>query len=303
MIPLMSDVRALLKAKRQEARISHPLATYTSTGQLRCVPCGTIVKHASAWNGHIGSKSHRVNAAKLKEQERLRAIEAEEEKLQGKRKAHVNRDEDDEEEESEPKKRKVSVDGDHEPDPESSESQQPHPLPTTNPQSAPSFPADFFTDASRPIPLPHDNDASDEEEEVDADKNNPPSAPTAIDIEWENFQKALLAPPPDKTEAYERATIFAEPVLASETPEGFPPRNTANNAPEADEQPEQLTEEQIRQKKDQDERELIMDRLLDEEEAQEEADAKVTLLKTRVEALKRRREAAKTAKAKEPEKS
>ena len=73
----MADVRALLKAKRQEARITHPLASYTSAGQLRCVACGTAVKHASAWEGHVGSKAHRTNAARLR-QEQARQAAAEE---------------------------------------------------------------------------------------------------------------------------------------------------------------------------------------------------------------------------------
>jgi zinc finger protein 830 len=47
----MSDARALLKAKRQEARVTHSLAAYNSSGQLRCLACGTLVKHASAWEG------------------------------------------------------------------------------------------------------------------------------------------------------------------------------------------------------------------------------------------------------------
>ena len=74
----MSDVRALLKAKRQEARITHPLASYTSAGQLRCIACGTAVKHASAWEGHVGSKAHRTNAARLR-QEQARAAQREQE--------------------------------------------------------------------------------------------------------------------------------------------------------------------------------------------------------------------------------
>ena len=73
----MADVRALLKAKRQEARITHPLASYSAAGQLRCAACGTAVKHASAWEGHVGSKAHRTNAARLR-QEQARQAAAEE---------------------------------------------------------------------------------------------------------------------------------------------------------------------------------------------------------------------------------
>ena len=65
----MADVRALLKAKRQEARITHPYAAYSSSGQLRCAVCGTAVKQASMWAGHLGSKAHRVNVAAAKARE------------------------------------------------------------------------------------------------------------------------------------------------------------------------------------------------------------------------------------------
>ena len=300
----MSDVRALLKAKRQEARISHPLASYTSTGQLRCIACGTIVKHASAWNGHVGSKGHRVNVARIKEEERLKALELE--KVQGKRKA----DEEEDEEESldgevqvEVKKRKVSVDAEEDEDDE----MDGHQTQTHQPHSA--FPADFFSDPSRSLPpQPDDNDSDqDDENAQDINKINAPSTstPNAIDLEWENFQKAMLTTTSEnKQEAYERATVTAEPVLASTIPEGFPPPIHSSSNPtqppitEGDTvEQEELTEEQLRRKKEQDERELIMDRLLDEEEAQEEADAKVVLLKSRVEALKKRREVARMAKA------
>src|SRR5207302_1151730 len=105
----MADVRALLKAKRQDVKISHPLASYSSTGQLRCVACGIVVKHASAWEGHLGSKIHRTNVARLKGEEQKREtqrLQAEAEAaareaqdaqvIQGKRKAeddHMDEDE------------------------------------------------------------------------------------------------------------------------------------------------------------------------------------------------------------------
>ncbi|KAJ3484210.1 hypothetical protein NLI96_g5791 [Meripilus lineatus] len=330
----MSDVRALLKAKRQEARVSHPLASYTSTNQLRCTACNTIVKHASAWNGHVGSKSHRVNVIKLKEleQEKLRNLELEreeqeqeqgydideqeeQERTKGKRKV----DEREDSGEVETKKRKVSTEMDVDGDDDDEEGRDP-------PSTTTSFPSNFFSDPSRSLPSRPDDSDDDEPDDTGAPTTDPQAPNTAttdpqnraplstIDLEWENFQKAMLAPPPnasDARETYERATIFAEPVLSTEIPEGFPPPRTAQaqasgpsgTIPQGEqgelaEPPEELTEEQLRQKKEQEERELIMDRLMDEEQAQEEADAKVTLLKSRVEALKKRREAAKLAKAK-----
>ncbi|KAJ7104323.1 hypothetical protein B0H15DRAFT_766979 [Mycena belliarum] len=265
----MADVRALLKAKREEARIAHPLASYSQSGQLKCVACGPV-KHAAAWQGHLGSKLHRTTVARLKEQERERAAQQMGNKggdevqqgyaPTGKRKAEGN----DSDSDSDAKRRKVD-----------------------NASSA--FPADFFSDPSRaPLPPP-----SDDEDDPPAGQPDPASASvpaTSLDSEWERFQRDVVNVS-DHRDTYENATIMAEPVLASETPEGFPPQQTED----APEEPNKLKLEEARRQKEQDERELIMDRLLDEERAQEEADMKVTIMKNRLDALRRKREAAKAA--------
>ncbi|KAF7375057.1 hypothetical protein MSAN_00392000 [Mycena sanguinolenta] len=258
----MADVRALLKTKRQEARISHPLASYTN-GQLRCVACGPV-KHASAWEGHLGSKLHRTTVARLKEEERLReaqrAMQAEEESRvsNGKRKA----EEQDSDSDTEAKRRKVD-------------------------DTSSAFPADFFSDPSRAPPPPPQSD--------DEDDEPPPAQPAAasLDSEWELFQRDVVNAP-DFQETYQNATVMAEPELASDTPEGFPPQQ-AEDAPV---EPSKTDLEELRRQREQDERELIMDRLLDEEQAQEEADMKVAMMKNRLEAVMRRRAAAKEAKLK-----
>lgn len=301
----MSDVRALLKAKRQEARVTHPLAAYTTSGQLRCIACGTAVKYASAWNGHVGSKAHRTSAAKLREEEAKRAQEEELQRARGKRKASEedsgDEDEEDEEdaghgsEESATKRRKLDDEGDTRM--ASPPQHDPHPPPSNG------FPTDFFSDPAKAPPISSHDDSDDEVEQESGQVPPVGSEPTAIDLEWERFQQAMLNPsasepdPQAAHETYQRATLVADPTFASEIPQGFPSRG---QDPEQGEEPEPevLDEEQLRIRKEQDERELIMDRLLDEERAQEEADAKVTLLKTRLDALKRRREAAKASKAK-----
>ncbi len=272
----MSDVRALLKAKRQEARITHPYATYNATGQLRCTVCCAVVKHASAWEGHLGSKQHRTNVARMREEERQQrekeeAAAAAEAAASAKRKAPAQ-----ELEAHVEKRRRVD-----EP-----------------PQGAPDvFPQDFFSDPSRaPVLL---SDDSDEEEEGTGDQTSstqpaPGSKDTVVDLEYERFQRELLTISVDPTEAYDRATVAAEPVLASVDIEGFPSAPEVPAAPE----PDQPTEAEIRQKREQEERELIMDRLMDEERAQEDADTRVQLLKTKLEALRRKRELAKANKQK-----
>ncbi|KAJ4479946.1 hypothetical protein J3R30DRAFT_2555560 [Lentinula aciculospora] len=276
----MADVRALLKAKRQEARITHPLASYNQSGQLRCTACGTIVKHASAWEGHLGSKAHRTHVARLKEQERAREEqrfreekEKQERILKGKRKAE-DEDitmQDEEVVSSEIATKKQRVD-----------------------EPANGFPADFFSDPSRVISLT--SSGSDDEEEQHQPASTVEGAPATtakapLDLEWERFQREVVNAP-DYKETYENATIFAEPVPAPEAPEGFPAPEISSEPQE----PSKTDEEEARRQKELDERELIMDRLLEEERAQEEADMKVIAMKNQLELLRKKREAAKVAK-------
>jgi len=267
----MADARALLRGKRQEARVSHPLASYSASGQLRCIACGTIVKLASSWEGHIGSKSHRTNVARLREEERRRE---EEETLRHKRKTEELDGDQDEEDEAPPKRQRL----DDETGADASQAPQP--------AQAGNLPVDFFSDPSQ-APPPSDEG---EDEAAPAAAAPPDHPPSAIDLEWQLFQQAVINAP-DAQATYAHATIAAEPVLVTETPEGFPPIGTE------DTEPEQVVDEaELRRRKEKEERELIMDRLLEEERAQEEADAKVTELKSKLEALKNRRNAKRAAK-------
>ena len=274
----MADVRALLKAKRQEARVAHPLASYNQAGQLRCVACGTLVKHASAWEGHLGSKAHRTNVArqkveeKAREEQRLKELQQQEQVARGKRKMEEqSSDSSDESDDTETKRRKVDAK-----------------VRTTG------FPADFFSDPSR-APLPPQSDEEDDGEIPEDDASKPPALPappaappSVIDLEYERFQRELLNGP-DFHETYERATLFAEPELVPESTQGLPTQEGENG--EQSDLAQKQSEEAARRQKEQDDRELIMDRLLEEERVQEEADMKVTAMKIRLEALKKRREA------------
>lgn len=261
----------------------HPFATYNQSGALRCTVCSTVVKHASAWNGHIGSKSHRTNAARLKEEERAR----EEEKRHGKRKAEEDEGEDGTTVNELVKKRRVK-EGDEE-------------SMSTSATPASGFPTDFFSDPSRSVVI----DEADSDLDVDKDNPPPPKIPSqpesALDIEWAKFQEAVINAPvdTDTRETFERATIFAEPQLSTEIPEGFP----SSVAPEAESQreasPTPRDDETERRRRAEEEKELIMDRLLDEERAQEEADERVNMLKAKLDLLKKKRTAAKAAKTKQ----
>jgi zinc finger protein 830 len=214
-----------------------------------------------------------MNAARLKEVERvqealkIREGQGQEEQVtRGKRKAEGEF----ELNQADMKKRR----GGDSPPPESSE-----------------FPADFFSNSSHtPILF-----ASDEAEgEGDYSNKAPATSPSssALDLEWQRFQRDVLNAP-DHRDAYERATVFAQPELVSETPEGFPAGQIDHTVTEL---PNKIDENEAMKRKEQEERELIIDRLLDEERAQEEADMKVSVMKNRVDALKKRRDAARVSK-------
>lgn len=201
----------------------------------------------------------------------------------------------------------------------------------SSPAAGSGFPADFFSDPSRSVPILADDDDDDNEDVKDdshrtsshqnAPAQSQPSAlsssistqpnPTlsSIDDEFAAFERAIQAaavkqPKRDtQVDAFAKATIAAEPELVTyDTSSGFPPSiggnggvgeesrsGEMNNAePEVDE-----SEIDQRMRKQEEERELIMDRLLDEERAQEDADAKVNALKARLEAIKLKRAAKK----------
>jgi len=267
----MADVRALLKAKRQEARVNHPLASYSS-GQLRCSVCGTNIKHASAWDGHLGSKAHRLNVARAKEEEKTRELQKAAQQAQSsKRKADEDAPGGDA-----AKRQKAEDDGAD--------------------IRAGIFPSDFFSDPSKAPPQPPSYDSDDDE--IDS----LPAAPAQVseprvvapgqselDQEWIKFQQSVINAP-DTREAYDRATVFADAELVSDATEGFPqPHGEKPLEAEG-----RLDADEERRKKENEEKELIMDRLMDEERAQEEADMKVNVLKSRLEALRTKRGAART---------
>jgi len=232
---MSEDVRALLKAKRDETRVVHPFAAYSAVGHLRCTACNTLVKHSIAWQGHLGSKLHRNSVNRLKSKESRQQMGSE-----GGR-GHSDEGE---------KERHDSQ------------------LDAIEPTVA-------FRQSTN-------IGGTEDEGDIPIVSNNQPVS--TIEFEWEDFQRSVINAP-DRQDVYERATLIAEPELASAIPEGFPSENVSQtNFPTN-------PEEELR-RKEQDERELIIDRLLDEERAQEDADLKVSVMKKRLDALKRKREAA-----------
>ena len=335
----MADVRALLKAKRQEVRITHPYAAYGANGALRCTACGVAIKVASTWEGHLGSKAHRVAVANLraKEEEEARRRTATS-GAASKRKAEDEEDEGEGEEEqmamATGKKRQRTVEREIEPDARS----------TGTDTGAGAFPADFFSDPARAPPQTSTGgqDDDDDDDDVEMDHNHdrdakakaktttgaaaaPAPPKTQFDMEWDAFerdmQQSLSSRPAaggneslaaaDPQEAYARATIAAEPeLMESRFEEGLPvvdgaiaqdgttAAGTTAGAVEEGGGRKVSEEELERRRKERDERELIIDRLMEEERAQEDAYGRVALLKNRVQMLKQKRELAKANKGK-----
>lgn len=274
----MSDIRSLLKARRQEARVNHPLAAYSSSGQLRCVVCQTNVKHASAWEGHLGTKAHRMNAVRLRQEVQLGEQESHKEEslaVPAKRKANEGSQEDAVDDGSLKKRQRA----------ESTEAGGGGP----SQGSVKQLPANFFSDPSQAPMHVVSDDSDNDETDFRPPADHPPPASTTnaiLDEEWMHFQSAVINAP-DQREAYDRATVVAEPELVADETGGFPSQLQAHQPQEQQEQ--NNLKSQNERSKQQEERELIMDRLLEEERAQEEADMRVTVMKTRLEAIRRKR--------------
>jgi zinc finger protein 830 len=323
----MADVRALLKAKRQEVRITHPYAAYGANGALRCTACGAAIKFASAWEGHLGSKAHRVAVANLRAKEEATAATAAVSLSVSKRKAE---DGEGEQEQvamatGKGKKRQRTEERDFEEPDERGTSTD-----TTGTGAA--FPANFFSDPARAPPTSGGQDDDDDDDvqmdhvhDHDAAKaktaTGAPPPKSQFDMEWDAFERDIQQKPSrpvppvganeesaadaaDPHETFTRATIAAEPELVeSRFEEGLPVDGAGvqegTTTTGAEEGGRKVSEEELeRRRKERDERELIMDRLVEEERAQEDAYGRLALLKNRVQMLKQKRELAKAKKGK-----
>jgi zinc finger protein 830 len=58
------DPRALLRAARKERRVTHPHASYTSTGNLLCNLCECPVKSEASWSAHLHSTGHTLRLSR-----------------------------------------------------------------------------------------------------------------------------------------------------------------------------------------------------------------------------------------------
>ena len=162
------------------------------------------------------------------------------------------------------------------------------------------FPAGFFSDPSKAPAIGDDNgEEADEVPNAQSSIPQPTQGRSQLDLEWELFQAAVVNAPAvddekeeDRQASFARATVFAEPELATSGREGLPAGafDEAGEGSVVEVPAKEETEEERRKRLEQNDRELIMDRLIEEERAQEEADSRVGLLKAKVEALKKARE-------------
>lgn len=281
----MSDIRTLLKARRQEARVNHPLAVYSSSGQLRCVVCETIVKHATAWEGHLGSKAHRMNALRLRQEAQLREQQSREAEAEAEVVESV----------AAPAKRKAGEGSPGNAGDDGSLKKRQRAESASEGGNGPShLPANFFSDPSQAPTHVFSEDSDDDEGPPLVGKPAPVSTTNALlDEEWMRFQNAVINAP-DNRETYDRATVAAEPELVLDETGGFPSQLQAHQPQDQQDQGDPGPQEE--KAKQWEERELIMDRLMEEERAQEEADMRVTVMKNRLEAIRKKREATRSAK-------
>jgi len=189
------------------------------------------------------------------------------------------------------------------------------------------FPADFFSDPARkPSTITGGQDDDDDEEgedkmDQDGEGGNNKTTTAAADksqfaMEWDAFERdlqnlqkqkvddATTTVAADPQETYARATIAAEPELVPRfvgLPEGAGAGTLQGglegegglDAGRGEEARKVSSDAEERRNKEMEERELIIDRLVEEERAQEDAYNRVALLRNRVQMLKQKRELAK----------
>lgn len=71
----MADVRSMLRAERESRRLTHPHATYTTSGNLICNICDVPIKSERAWGAHLHSTSHNVKLGKQRDDARAKTNE------------------------------------------------------------------------------------------------------------------------------------------------------------------------------------------------------------------------------------
>ncbi|WVQ95925.1 hypothetical protein IAU59_003024 [Kwoniella sp. CBS 9459] len=297
------DAKSLLRAKKAEARIKHPYASYNAAGVLRCSICAVPVKQ---WDAHLLTKQHRTSVSREK---------AEREKAQAQAQAQAAKAQS---QSKRPAEESISG-GQGESSKRAKVSKVENGI-----ASSSILPAGFFSAGNGPSTLPGSDD-EDEDQEQTQDQAGPssgsnasataggPPAPTG-DSELDDFLSSLtqdepstsIAPPlavgtpttVAPTTAAGRRKTYKEVIPGQASYEAAPVRIVQDSAAtdgqvgqqEAEEEPEE-SEQERRARLEREEREEIVQRLEEEERAQEDADSRVASLKARMEMIKKRREA------------
>lgn len=275
----------LLRAKKAEARINHPYATYNVSGVLRCSICAVPVKQ---WDAHLLTKQHRTSVAREKAEreksERAKRPRPETEVVAG----------------SSSKRPKVTQ-----------QSQPPNGEDSYDEDDGPSsLPAGFFSAKNRPGPEPK-SEASASASVSPSTAPGPAIAARTGDAELDDFlaslaedssapdASAVAAPPTAISQAQannvtKRKTTYKQDIIPGQASyEAAPVRIVQAGEEQQEEQKEEPEESEAerRERLQREEREDIMARLEEEERAQEDADSRVLALKQRMEMLRKKREA------------
>ncbi|KAK4989707.1 hypothetical protein LTR50_003032 [Elasticomyces elasticus] len=83
----MADVRSLLRNERASRRLTHPHATYTSSGHLACRLCQIQIKSESSWDSHTASPSHNARLTQLEEARTSKKRKADDGAVDGRKRA------------------------------------------------------------------------------------------------------------------------------------------------------------------------------------------------------------------------
>ncbi|WVR07954.1 hypothetical protein IAU60_004997 [Kwoniella sp. DSM 27419] len=264
------DARSLLRAKKAEARITHPYAAYNAAGVLRCSVCAVPVKQ---WDAHLLTKQHRTSVARDKAEKEKAAAKA-----QQKRPAETSFGE-------ASGSKRARVQG-------------------SEPSNAPAgLPAGFFSSGSGSALPDGDDDDDDEDDQGEKPSASAVTAPPAKtgDAELDDFLSSLdddagrgepsvAATAPTAAAQSARRKTYKEVIPGQASYEAAPVRIAPPTEQEQEQEPEpEESEQEKRARIEREEKEEIVLRLEEEERAQEDADSRVAQLKARMEVLKKRR--------------
>ncbi|GHJ83668.1 hypothetical protein NliqN6_0070 [Naganishia liquefaciens] len=278
------DARSLLRAKKAGATASasatgNPYLKIDAKGDQRCSICGVLAKH---WDAHQVSKQHKTSLQRIRQEEAAAAAAAARKK-EGKKRQAV-----DEAPMTGPTVEDVPAGAEADRGKRVRTDDAPGPVDTSPANSLVDAELDDFLSSLSAIPdIPAET-----EPPVPANKSRYKPSQPETQTHYESAA-VLNAPPPTKSTAISSgATAASNPFAGKLTKKvDIGPALPAEDVTEEAEEEE--TEAERRAREQREEREEIMDRLEEEQRAQEEADERVQSLKARLELVKKRRALAK----------